>query len=139
MNERAEQFALIQWLDLNKIAYFAVPNATQMIKYLSTHQKARFFQERKKEGVKKGVPDLFVMLPGKILAIEMKRSKGGRATNEQKEWIAYLNGLPYCEAKICAGSLDAIEFVKRSIEDKIMPGTQKPPPPPPKKKKRKSK
>lgn len=42
----------------------------------------------KREGMRKGVPDLFV--PKWKLWIEFKRSKGGTVSPEQKEWHEYL-------------------------------------------------
>lgn len=47
----------------------------------------------KAEGVKPGVPDLFV--PHWRLWIEMKRTKGGRLSAEQKDWIEYLECIGY--------------------------------------------
>lgn len=50
-------------------------------------------KKMKAEGVKAGVPDLFV--PHWLLWIEMKRTKGGRLSAEQSEWIEYLEGVGY--------------------------------------------
>ena len=55
-------------------------------------------QKLKKAGVKKGVPDLFLPVArGGFhgLWIEMKRKKGGRVSDEQKQWIADLEGEMY--------------------------------------------
>ena len=48
----------------------------------------------KATGVVKGVPDLFV--PAWRLWIEMKRTKGGSLSPEQKDWIDYLQNVGYC-------------------------------------------
>ena len=47
----------------------------------------------KAEGVSSGVPDLFI--PAWGLWVEMKRVKGGSLSAEQKDWIAYLEGVKY--------------------------------------------
>jgi hypothetical protein len=49
----------------------------------------------KAEGVSSGVPDLFI--PAWGLWVEMKRTKGGSLSAEQKDWIAYLESVRfYC-------------------------------------------
>jgi len=48
-------------------------------------------KKMKAEGVKPGVPDLCV--PEWRLWIEMKRRTGGRLSADQKDWIAYLEGI----------------------------------------------
>ncbi len=67
----------------------------------------------KAEGVKKGIPDLFLPLAKNGyhgLFIEMK-IEGGRASKEQKEWIEKLNANGY-RAVICVGYKTAIEELK---------------------------
>jgi hypothetical protein len=44
----------------------------------------------KAEGVVPGVPDLFI--PAWNTWVEMKRSRGGRLSTEQNDWIEYLTG-----------------------------------------------
>jgi hypothetical protein len=55
----------------------------------------------KAEGVSSGVPDLFV--PAWGLWVEMKRTKGGAVSAEQKDWIKYLEEVGYC-VKVCKGA-----------------------------------
>lgn len=43
------------------------------------------------EGLRPGVPDLFI--PAKCLWVEMKRQKGSKISQEQKDWIAYLESI----------------------------------------------
>lgn len=67
----------------------------------------------KAEGVKKGVPDLFLPLAKKGyhgLFIELK-TETGRASKEQKDWIEKLNANGYL-AVICVGYKSAIETIK---------------------------
>jgi hypothetical protein len=67
----------------------------------------------KAEGVKKGIPDLFLPLAKNGfngLFIEMK-IEGGRASKEQKEMIEKLNTNGY-RAVVCVGYKSAIEELK---------------------------
>lgn len=64
----------------------------------------------KRQGVKKGVADIFVPYArhGKYgLYIEMKRRKGGRLRPEQKEFINDMTEEGYATA-VCCGAADAI-------------------------------
>ena len=68
----------------------------------------------KATGTSPGVPDLMLPTPrGKHhgLFVEMKRTKGGRISAEQKDWIAYLQANGY-RAIVCHG----FEEAKKEIE-----------------------
>ena len=62
----------------------------------------------KEEGVRSGVPDLYV--PAWKLWIEMKRATGGRLSADQKDWIAYLEGIGD-RVIVAHGAKDASEQV----------------------------
>ena len=62
----------------------------------------------KAEGVKRGVPDLFI--PELKLWVEMKKVKGGSTSKEQKEWILYLNDCGY-KAVVCKGFQAAKQYI----------------------------
>ncbi len=72
-------------------------------------------QKMIREGVSKGFPDLLVFLPGKLLAIEMKRLSGSKTSDDQKRWIKTLNGYGYIESTVCKGADAAIEFIKENM------------------------
>ena len=63
----------------------------------------------KTEGVRPGVPDLFV--PARNLWIEMKRATGGKLSPEQKDWIEYLNAIGH-RAIVGHGAEDAIRKIQ---------------------------
>ena len=65
----------------------------------------------KAEGVRKGVPDIFI--PEWRLWLEFKRVKGGKLSPEQKDWIDYLNGCGYI-AIVVNGFDDAKDYVLRT-------------------------
>ena len=72
----------------------------------------------KAEGVKAGVPDIF--LPEARggyhgLYIEMKRIKGGRLSTEQAQWIADLLGQGYAVYK-CEGWVKAKEIIESYLK-----------------------
>lgn len=62
----------------------------------------------KSEGVRPGVPDLFV--PARNLWIEMKRATGGKLSPEQKDWINYLNSIGH-RAIVGHGAHDAMNKI----------------------------
>ena len=88
--ERDEQIAVVQFLRVKKIPFYAVPNggSRHMI------EAARM----KQEGVSSGVPDLVIFLPTKSLYIEMKRKKG-RDLNMEDRYCEYI---PYMQAELNA-------------------------------------
>ena len=70
------------------------------------------------EGVKAGVPDLFLAVPRDPhhgLFIEMKRADGGRVSNEQREWISRLKKQGY-KVVVCHGCVAAIKEIQDYLE-----------------------
>ena len=88
--EHEEQATVIEWFDLEYPQYqemlFAIPNGS----YKGNKARASF----KDEGLRPGVPDLFLPVPIDQyhgLFIEMKRQKGSVTSDSQKLWIKKLN------------------------------------------------
>lgn len=113
-SESTEQITLIQWCNLNKCVWpelgliFHIPNGGQRNKTEARRLKT--------EGVKAGVPDLFLPVArGKFhgLFIEMKYGNN-KATPKQREWIIELNKQGYY-AVVCNG----FEEAKTTIESYI--------------------
>lgn len=105
-SEHDEQVAVIEYCDLHRYPVYAIPNGG----YRTKAEAGRF----KAEGVRKGVPDLCIPVargPYHSLYIEMK-ARGGKATDEQLQWIATLRGEGMC-AYICIGAESAIEIIDR--------------------------
>jgi hypothetical protein len=108
--EDTEQRIFVQWLRLQGLSHFRVPNETYT---KSWSQK----NKNKALGVSPGVPDLFVLIPRVgLLAIEMKRQKGGVVSPTQREWLDRLNEIPSVETFICRGANEAINTVKKFLE-----------------------
>ena len=115
-SEGQEQATLFHWAEMKSFVYpelrllFHIPNGGGR----SKAEAGRF----KMEGVKAGVPDLFLPVArGKWhgLFIEMKRLDGGRASQEQKDWIASLERQGY-RAVICQGWQAAAEELEGYLQ-----------------------
>lgn len=86
--EHEEQRELVRWFRQTwpGVRIFAIPNGGARSPATAGRLKA--------EGVSSGVPDLFI--PAWGLWVEMKRSKGGSLSAEQKDWIIYLESVRFC-------------------------------------------
>lgn len=111
-DEHSEQVALVQWLDLKRIDYFAVPNANAMSS-LSPTMAIRLMAKLKKEGFKSGVSDIVVLLPNKIIFLEMKRQSGGVQSDTQKQFQHQVNKYPYAEYYLAKGFQNAKDFLEQ--------------------------
>ena len=85
--EDLEQITLVSWFERTypNVLIFHIPNGGKR----SITQAMKF----QKMGVKPGIPDLFV--PEWQLWIEMKRTKGGSLSKEQRAMISYLESMQY--------------------------------------------
>ena len=110
--EHQEQVVFFQWISYHptiRDLTFAIPNGGSRHKLEAVNLKA--------EGVRAGVPDIFIALPmGKFhgLFIEMKRQKGGVLSDVQKGWIERLAEQGYV-ARVCKGFFEAKETVERYL------------------------
>lgn len=120
--EEDEQIAFVNWCRYNNIIVHHSGNeiggSTRALKIRAIKMK--------KMGTSKGFPDLLVFVPIKgvtkeidayeMVAIEMKRKKGGVVSKEQKEWIDTLEKAGIA-CKVCKGADEAIDFVKSMIHN----------------------
>lgn len=110
--EHSEQVALMQWWHLvcerfgiSEQLLFAIPNGGQRNVIVASKLKA--------EGVRAGVPDLFLAVArhgDHGLFIEMKKPQGGRASERQLAMLAQLAGNGYATA-ICNGWIEARDII----------------------------
>lgn len=105
LSEHQEQVLFIQWFrrTYKDVRIFAIPNGEARSKSVGARLKA--------EGVSAGVPDLFI--PAWNTWIEMKRSKGGRTSDKQKDWLTYLESVGH-KVFVCAG-FDNAKKVAESV------------------------
>lgn len=122
--ERHEQAQFVEWLDMNSLLFSATAQST----YTTSWNQKRL---NKITGLRKGVPDLLVIIPkensrdgtSKCLFIEMKRSKGGVVSPEQRIWVDAINNIntDTVVAYVCKGAGEAINtvagYLKRPIHD----------------------
>ena len=109
-NEHEEQKKLFQWAKAQSGKYpqlkmmFAIPNGGHRHIVTATKLKA--------EGVKSGVPDIFLAVPNKDysgLFIEMKSAKG-KVSDNQEEWIIRLCDIGYA-VWVCYSFLEAQKII----------------------------
>lgn len=114
--EHAEQVSLMAWaewaaFDRPELALlFAIPNGGARDAVTGARMKA--------EGVKPGVPDLFLPVARQGchgLFIEMKRRDGGRVTPEQQRWHDRLTEQGYLVA-VCHGRDAAKTLIAAYLE-----------------------
>ncbi|MDR1609159.1 MAG: VRR-NUC domain-containing protein [Deltaproteobacteria bacterium] len=110
--EHEDQVALFQWLGLTypEVAVFAIPNGGKRNLLVAAKLKL--------EGVKAGVPDIFVAEPcgaAHGLFIELKRERGGSVSDNQKRWRALLLERGY-QVAICHGLKAAQEIISGYLD-----------------------
>ena len=115
-SEHQHQVAVIDWwasyaptkgLDVRLL--WAMPNAAKRSYALANHMKS--------EGLRAGVPDLFLALPIPLfhgLFVEMKSTKG-KPTAEQAHYLALLRGQEY-NCVVCHGADEAMTAIKAYVE-----------------------
>ena len=109
--EHEEQREFVRWFrqTYKGVRIFAIPNGGARSIATAGRLKA--------EGVSPGVPDLFI--PDWRLWVEMKRTKGGSLSAEQKDWIAYLEGCGhYC--MVAKGAEQAKKKISGFVPRKIV-------------------
>jgi len=103
-DEDWEQQMLVAYLERRHLKFTAIPNSTY----------TPFFKQHKKNakmGLRKGLPDLLVIIGKKLVFIEMKRVAGGVVRPEQREWIDALNQCGGVTAMVCRGFDEAKKAV----------------------------
>mgnify|MGYP000941618928 FL=1 len=124
--EHDEQVALFFWAELNKNKVpelellLAIPNGA----YYGGHWSVA--NRMKEEGVKKGVPDIFLPVPmtylneGQVVGmkaglwIEMKAGKN-KTSPDQDWWIGKLRDMGY-RVEVCYSAEDAIKIIKEYLD-----------------------
>lgn len=110
--EAQEQQALFRWLEIKSRKHpelglcFAIPNGGRRDRIEARHLK--------EQGVKPGVPDLFLPVARGLwhgLFIELKRQKGGRVSEAQRRWIADLERQGY-RAEVACGWQEAAQIIE---------------------------
>lgn len=116
--EHNEQVALIQWwaeacknYGIEENVLLAIPNGGMRAISVAIKLKA--------EGVRSGVPDLFLAYPKGDkcgLWLEMKKIKGGRASENQKFMMKVLKDYGY-SCQLCHGWREAKRFIEEYLNE----------------------
>lgn len=117
--EHTEQVTLMKWwalahklFGISEQLLFAIPNGGQRNLLVAAKLKA--------EGVRAGVPDLFLAARRSGfggLFIEMKKPKGGRVSDNQKTMITLLEEQGY-KAIVCKGWIEAKQHIENYLSEK---------------------
>lgn len=108
--EEQEMETLAAWLDLHRILWFHPAN--------EGHHKPQWRAKMAKLGLKPGVPDCIIIdrVPKfpqvRGVAIELKRRKGGRVSEQQDRWLGDM-ALRGWFAADCRGADAAIELLEQ--------------------------
>ena len=120
LTESQEQIQIFEWaaLMVNKIPELAelwhCPNGS--------HRHKAVAAKLRREGVKAGIPDIFLLVPKNGfhgLAIELK-ANGKHPTKAQKEWLERLVKNGYL-AVVCHGFEDARDMILDYLNEKLPP------------------
>lgn len=112
--EQEEQKTLVQYCKLKRLMYFAPMNENKQ-SFTNRITAIKIEQKAKAMGKVVGTSDLIVMLPNKILFIELKRIKGSVTSQAQKDFIERVNTFGYSEGRICRGTNEAIDFINENL------------------------
>jgi len=105
LTEYQEQCLLVQYLEAKKIKFSKIAQET-FTRDWGTKMK------NKLSGLRPGLPDMLIILPKKLLFIEMKRTKGGSVKPDQKEWIEELNKIDNVYAFVAKGYEEAKKIIE---------------------------
>jgi hypothetical protein len=114
LTEYQEQCLLVEYLEAKNLKFSKIAQETFTRSW-------GIKRKNKLSGLRKGVPDMLIIIPQKInmlpdskklLFIEMKRSKGGKISPEQSEWLLELNQVPGVIAKEARGYEEAKKIIE---------------------------
>jgi hypothetical protein len=111
--EHEEQKALVKWLRYKGIGFFSVPNGF----IAGGKNKWAMINKLKAEGMTKGAPDLVLKQrtkDGRPIAIEMKRQKDGRLSDEQRDMAGDLTAAGWVVLQP-KGAMDAIVQIEEIL------------------------
>lgn len=101
--EADEQKELARWLDRSDALWCHVPNGGKRAGSVAA--------ELKRQGVKRGVPDVLIFGEPHI-AIELKRIRGGVVSDDQEAWLRGLRRRGWV-VYVCRGHREAIGVLKK--------------------------
>ena len=106
--EHQEQVKLVGYMRRKGWTFCAIPNGGSRS---SAIEGARL----RAAGLQRGFPDLLLFWPVQA-AIELKRQKGGRVSDEQRAWLDTLEGCGW-KVQVCKGADAAIEWLEEICDE----------------------
>lgn len=115
-SEHEEQKAICQWLDIHDVLYHSIPNGVVLSG--DSIARGRYMNYLKAEGLRSGVPDLFICdithfcseIGVRGVYVEMKAEKGIVSPNQQK-WCDRLSARGF-RVVVAYGYDDAVRQLK---------------------------
>lgn len=77
-------------------------------------------KKNKLEGLVAGFPDYVIVTNHDVLFIEMKKSKGGVISDNQRKWLEALNAVGH-KAVVCNGYENAKQWLNEQLSNIIIP------------------
>ena len=114
--EADEQISFVEYCAARNIRVVSTQNGFKMPK--NAFNFAAYSNKLKKMGLSKGFPDLIVFAKNsehEVLFLEMKRQKGGKLRDVQKEWIEFLDRENYAVG-VAYGCDSAIRILNKYLE-----------------------
>ena len=123
-SEALEQEALVYWLRMQRITYFMVGNENPYSSALRSCCKqqargliARLEAKAKKMGKVNGAPDLVIILPkGRVIFLELKKTKGGRQSESQKRFEQEVKELGH-DYFLARGAEEAVNYITQKLKE----------------------
>lgn len=112
--EEAEQREVIKYLEdlkfksANFIKFTSIPNSTPAKNYQALTKNTL-------DGLRGGLPDLFIIVNKSAFFIEMKRKVGGVISDKQKKWIEAIN-----QTEIKAYACEGFDEAKQVIDNYLI-------------------
>lgn len=106
------RFPELRWLHSSLNGIF-IPGPRNLV--------ARIINHMKREGMKKGIPDLFLPVARRDyhgIYIELKRTDGGKIRDEQNEFLDFVATQGYY-GQVCYGYDEAVEALEWYLSERI--------------------
>lgn len=108
IEEHRIQTQIVEYLILNQVEVFAIPNGG--------HRDLATAMVLKREGVRRGAPDLMIIGKNKIFFVEVKTAKG-KQSEYQKIFEDITKKSSACEYMLWRSLDDAVDFFEKHKND----------------------
>jgi len=113
LDEKKREFQDPATFKQRKVKFSAIPNSTSVVDSSGRKNYAELTKNTL-DGLRKGLPDMFLIINKKPFFIEMKAPQG-KVSEEQKEWIECINECEGIKAFVCYGFEEAIQIIRSHL------------------------